>query len=820
MTQRLLFNNPEADSKPVSQEKLEELIALQSALLAAVVSSEKSDILLAQLCRFAEKLVPDSVASVTLLDQNQQRLFVHTAPSIPVDAITELNGLEVGDGSCGNAVFHNENMYVVNTLDDIRWENLRDFAQRYKVHACWSSPVRNAANESIGSFALSSFAKRKPDNFQRKLLTICASISGIILQREAELAEKKQHKRQLWESRQNLAATIDSIADGVISTDIHGDIVVFNQLAEALTGWPRKMATGQNIDVVFTLLNRQGETIDCHPAGILAANENFRDDNNFMLVSAYGKKYPVALSKALIKDEHDEISGVVIAFRDVSALQRSREALLNTQQRYWSIMENVADPLFLINQQREFVDVNQAACEKLGYSLETLLTMTVADIETSMDGEVFDTLPLGHSVILTGTHRRKAGTEFPVEVRIRKFMSNNEALAVVLATDISKRKQEEEATIKARKLESIGLLAGGIAHDFNNLLGIVLGNIDLVQRCDGLSDKAEKYLANAINASRRATDLTRQLLTFSKGGDPIQQSADIVEVIRESTAFSLHGKNIEVNYDFPDDLWRANIDSGQISQVIQNLVINASQAMAQGGRLAIGCKNTVVTEDDNPGKLLPGRYLRVKVKDTGCGIPEDILHAVFDPYFTTKQQGNGLGLALTYSIIRKHGGDISVSSVPGQGTTFTLYLPVAEAENNRQQTSPTQHQATAHARILVMDDDAMITEISQAMLEDLGYEVVLAAEGETAIQRYQEAMVQGRKIDLVIMDLTIIGGMGGQETIKQLIKIDPQVNALVSSGYSNDDVMAHYKRYGFKGTISKPYTQQVLATAIQTVLIQ
>jgi len=825
MTERNRFVNPEVGREPISDSQFEDLIELQSALLSAMLSNESSTALLEQLCRFAEKLTPGALASVMLLDQIGQQLFVRSAPSIPAEAITELDGLKVGEGSCGNAVFYNKDMYVCDTRSDARWENLQDFACRYNVNACWSSPIRNTANQPVGSFALSSFTTRKPDSFQRRLLNSCASIAGIILQREEVLAEREKHEQQLWKSRHVLEVIINAITDGVISTDNEGIITLMNKSAEKLTGWVREQAIGQRLDIVFNIINETSDReIVCSP--FVCLNDTSIPpckDNNIILLSADGKKYNVTVEDGVIKDTSGAASGAVISFRDVSQQRRNREGLLATQQRYWSIMENVADPLYLVNYNGEFIDVNQAACEMLGYTLEELLNLSVPDINVTLDQHsfrsFFDSLIPDHSISITSSHRRKDGSVFPVEIRLSKFISNGAPLVVALAVDITNRKKEEEEILKARKLDSIGLLAGGIAHDFNNLLGIILGNIDLARRVIDPAEKANKYLEKATSASTRAADLTQQLLTFSKGGEPVRSSADIMEIIRESTEFSLHGSSVEVNYYCPDNLWKANVDSGQISQVTQNLAINARQAMKQGGKLNIYCENVSLSQADKIMDLRAGNYIKVRVEDSGEGIPEEIIGSIFDPYFTTKQDGSGLGLALSYSIIQKHRGAIRVDSKPGRGTRFTLYLPAKEGDDmSRKIQTEKSLMAGDNKRILIMDDDEMIREIGQLMLENLGYAVLLANDGETAIEMYQSAMHSSEKIDLVIMDLTVLSGMGGKETIKQIQAIDPKIKALVSSGYSNDPVMANFKDYGFSGAVGKPYNQEELGAAVAAIL--
>ena len=301
-----------------------------------------------------------------------------------------------------------------------------------------------------------------------------------------------------------------------------------------------------------------------------------------------------------------------------------------------------------------------------------------------------------------------------------------------------------------------------------------------------------------------------------------KKPANILNIVHQSTDFSLHGSNITVNYICQNNLWTADVDSSQISQVIQNLAINARQAMPEGGKLEITCDNFIISALDSSNKISPGKYIKISVKDNGTGISEDILDSIFDPYFTTKMEGNGLGLALSYSIIDKHKGNISVDSILGDGTTFTLFLPAGDEQISITETSSTStgNTQTRSAHIMIMDDDAILREISEEMLLNLGYNVTQSPDGGDALSQYKEAMNTKNNIDLVIMDLTIPSGIGGKETIKLIQKIDPEVKALVSSGYCNDPVIANYNDYGFLGAVKKPYSQDELSVAVSTILNQ
>lgn len=390
---------------------------------------------------------------------------------------------------------------------------------------------------------------------------------------------------------------------------------------------------------------------------------------------------------------------------------------------------------------------------------------------------------------------------------------------VGIVEDIGGRRREEEERAKSQKLESLGLLAGGIAHDFNNILTSILGNISMLRLSGSCAtEDNHELLVDAEQAARRAKDLTHQLLTFAKGGAPVKKLIRVGDLIRETVSFALHGSSSRSVLDIPEDLWAAEVDPGQLAQVIQNLVINADQAMPEGGILTVRAANRPAREPAPPG-LPAGAYLKLEVEDTGIGISAKHLERIFDPYFTTKSKGSGLGLTTSFSIIRKHGGSIAVSSEPGHGTCFTLYLPAREnvVLPRAAATSPSLSAAAGQGRLLIMDDEPAIRDISQRMLRKAGYEVATTAHGEEALQLYQAARDQGRPFQAVILDLTIPGGLGGRETFLRLKAMDPAVCALVASGYS-DETLAETLALGFAGVVPKPFTAAELVQAVHDVL--
>jgi signal transduction histidine kinase/ActR/RegA family two-component response regulator len=415
-----------------------------------------------------------------------------------------------------------------------------------------------------------------------------------------------------------------------------------------------------------------------------------------------------------------------------------------------------------------------------------------------------------------GTILKKDGSESPVEVSTAIWAARDQPFLTVILRDTSERKKMEEELIKTSKLESLGILAGGIAHDFNNILTALLGNVSIAKTSVNPEDSLFKRLTEAEKACLRAKDLTQQLLTFSKGGTPIKKTVSLGELLKESADFALRGSNVRCEFSIAEDLWPVEIDEGQINQVINNLIINADQAMPEGGTIEIHAENTLLEAQD--GLLLPeGKYVKISIKDQGVGIPREYLIKIFDPYFTTKYKGSGLGLSTSYSIIKNHDGHIDVESQLGVGTIFTIHLPASKKKipaMKRFKETP----ISGKGRILVMDDEETIRNLLFDMLKDLGYEVELVKDGNETIESYKKARYSGHPFDAVIMDLTIPGGMGGKEAIKILREIDPQLKAIVSSGFSNDPIMSDFHKYGFKGVIAKPYNVEDMSRILHRVI--
>ena len=375
----------------------------------------------------------------------------------------------------------------------------------------------------------------------------------------------------------------------------------------------------------------------------------------------------------------------------------------------------------------------------------------------------------------------------------------------------------EAALARASKLESLGVLAGGIAHDFNNLLTVVMGNLSLAKLDPRIEPATVECLQESEQAAQRARDLTQQLITFAKGGQPVLTVTMLPEVVRDASRFALHGSKVSCDYDFAPDAWPAEVDKGQIGQVVHNLIINATHAMPAGGVIRLTLVNEAISAGARPA-LPPGRYLRLTIADAGTGIDPEHLPRIFDPYFTTKEKGSGLGLASVYSIIKRHRGHIEVESKLGEGTTFRIWLPASHARTSTAPAVVPKPLAPQTVRVLMMDDEASIRQLGGAIFKRLGLDYTAVADGAAVLREYETASAEGRPFDLIMLDLTVPGGMGGAEAMEKLRRLDPYVRAIVSSGYSNDPVMANYRAYGFQGVIPKPYVVADFARTINAVL--
>jgi two-component system, cell cycle sensor histidine kinase and response regulator CckA len=495
-----------------------------------------------------------------------------------------------------------------------------------------------------------------------------------------------------------------------------------------------------------------------------------------------------------------------------------------------ALLDNYPVGILFVSNDRVIKRVNAEMLRISGYSHRELLGKTTRMFYASEEEYLengrknYPLLVNDRSLEIRNNLLRKDGTTVVCNWRARRISSvegfSDLAGVVWSVEDISNRLQMEKELLKVSKLESVALLAGGIAHDFNNILVAILGNVSLAERLVDEDHRARELLSRAVKASLRARDLVAKLLSFAKGGEPLSGIATLPDLLRETVPFVLSGSNVRCEYDIPESLWAVNMERGQVDQVFQNLVLNADQAMPEGGTLCLSCRNQLVLSGQIPG-LEPGKYVRVEVLDNGCGIEPENIDRIFDPYFSTKEKdstkGSGLGLSITHSIIAKYHGRITVRSLPGQGTAFTLYLP-AIAEEVTAENEAGSGIVFGSGTIMVMDDEEMVRGVAREMLTHLGYDCLEAEDGSEAITLYEKSLNNGKKIDALIMDLTIPGGMGGKEAMRQLLRLDPQARGIVSSGYSHDQLLHDYHRAGFCAIVSKPYQLQELSQALAAVI--
>jgi len=628
------------------------------------------------------------------------------------------------------------------------------------------------------------------------------------------MEETEEH---YFEQLQLFRALIDNIPNPVYYKDAKGAYLGYNKAFQEYFDLKYDSYVGRT---VFDLPIDREEAMLHHRADVdLIQMSGKRTYEASASCPGHPIRYSIA-KKATFHKAEGAIGGIVGVITDITELKKAEDALKESEARFKDLSEATFEAVVFM-ENGIIIDVNQRFYDMFHYDNGEIIGRVALDIIApgvraisnemiaAQRGEAYETIGL-----------KKDGTTFPIGVHPRDLHLRGRNIRISVIRDMTDQKDMEEEVLKSKNLQSVGTLAGGIAHDFNNLLMAIVGNISLAKMSVSQNGKITEFLNEAERIAFMGKNLTQQLLTFSRSGDPVRKVVFLGTILRDVAEKSLGSLPIRTRHIIPMDLFPVEVDEDQIKQVIQNMVMNAKEAMLSGGTIIISCENVNVTPQ-NKLPLIKEDHVKISIRDEGVGISEENMSKIFDPYFTTKgmgsQKGVGLGLAICYSIIKNHNGYILVDSALGKGTTFEIYLPASKKDiiEVRIEENVVRH---GKGRVLVMDDEEMILKIAKELLQLMGYEVTTAQSGEETIGFYRQAMELKKPFDVVVLDLAIPGGMGGKEVIKELIAIDPRVSAIISSGYLNDPVVRDFKRYGFLATLTKPYEANELDDKLQNII--
>ena len=646
------------------------------------------------------------------------------------------------------------------------------------------------------------------------------TIGGLIVYAEI-ITERKRREEALRRSEENYRTLFDSSTDGIFLLDLDGNFIDANRTAYERLGYTREEFLGMSIrqldDPAFA--SRVPERLrQIREQGVAVFESgHLRKDGSTM---------PVEVNSRLLEFQGKTVYFSVI--RDISERKHAEELLRASEEFNRGILDTVDEGFIVVDRDFRILTANRAYCDQVGATCDAVTGKHCYEVshrtdrpchEAGEDCTVQKVFASGKPHTALHRHPDVQGQMMFVETKAYPILdaAGHVASVIETITNVTERKLLEEERLKTQKLESIGTLAGGIAHDFNNLLQGVFGYISMAKMPLDRGDRSFAMLEQAEKALHLSVNLTNQLLTFSKGGKPVKKRVALGAGIANAALFALSGSRSVCRLEIDPGLWDAEADEGQIAQVIQNVALNADQAMPLGGTVTVTARNLAAAEAVAHPGLGPQDHVEIAVRDEGVGIPAQYLDKIFDPYFTTKEKGSGLGLATSYSIVKNHGGKIEVQSVSGAGSTFTIFLPAvaATAATAARPESPARART---ARVLVMDDEEMVRTIAGELLVALGHEVDMAERGETALEKYRAAREAGRPFDIVILDLTIRGGMGGAETVRRLLEIDAGVKAVVSSGYSDDEVTSSFRKHGFCAFLKKPYRLEDLKATLGSLL--
>jgi PAS domain S-box-containing protein len=650
-------------------------------------------------------------------------------------------------------------------------------------------------------------------------------VHGIVVN-SRDVTEREEAERALRYSEKRYRNLVETMYEFVAELDMEGRFMFVNESFARFTAYERKELIGQNF---YTFVHPDDahavqtccRTLESTGKPVRNFECRFRNKDGtyrYFLINA-----------DLMTADPDERRSILQVCFDMTERKVAEQNLAAEKEQLAVTLRSIGDGVITADIEGRVVLINREAERLLGWTQEESVGRPSSDIFKIVHQKTREAMPDPIQRVITtgaivelsrqtsliakdGTERLITDSAAPIRDAESRIIG-----AVLVFRDITEKQKMEEERVKAMKLESVGILAGGIAHDFNNILTAILGNISLARvESHGLgSSSLSDMLVRSEKACLRARDLTQQLLTFSRGGVPVRQVASIRELIRESVEFVTRGSKVRCEFSLDDRLWSVDVDRGQINQVIHNLALNAMQAMPDGGVLFVDARNENLEQNNDSG-LRPGHYVKLTFRDQGIGITPDVLPKIFDPYFTTKPTGSGLGLAMCYSIVKSHDGYITLDSEPGHGTSFYVYLPASDQQAlgvSEENTSWT----AVEGRVLIMDDEPEIRSLLVRIMQGLGFRAEAVASGDAAVQTFRDALAVSDPFTLVIMDLTVPGAMGGRDAIHHLRELDPNVKAIVASGYFNDPIMADYKKFGFSGVIAKPFNLDEIRRLVQRI---
>ncbi|MBP7901282.1 MAG: PAS domain S-box protein [Spirochaetes bacterium] len=640
---------------------------------------------------------------------------------------------------------------------------------------------------------------------------------------EREINEKESAQHALKANENELRGIIESMPMALIVADKIGRIIYKNNVFQKI------IESDSDIQSVQQLW----ESIAAR-----SGNRKIRNlwEGSYSIYLKTGYFRPVemcfhdSLKKTYFELYYANLSnGGIYLINDISIQKLTEEELADERERLAVTLRSIGDAVVSTDINANVVFMNSIAEKLTGWTSQEAKGLPIKEVfniinevtRSVVDSPVLKVLETGQIEALSGNTIliSRYGNEISIADSAAPILDRrSQIIGVVLVfRDVTEKKILEEEILKKQKLDSLGVLAGGIAHDFNNILTAIMGNINLSRLNDSLDELTVKYLTEAENATKRASHLTQQLLTFAKGGIPIRRTGDIKLLLEESLEFLLRGSNIRYVFEADESLLTVSYDDSQISQVFNNLIINARQAMPGGGVLTTKIEN-YEAKNETLADIKDGKYIRISFADQGRGISPENVSRIFDPYFTTKSDGHGLGLATVYSIVRKHEGGIRVISGDSNGTTFMIFLPSSDEPVQKSIITKENSNVVHEGRVLVLDDDIQVRETASMILKRIGYNVDLIDSCDEAVNMFKSAKETGKEYKFVILDITIPGDHGGLYVLDKIREIDSNSIAIVSSGYSNDPIMADFLSYGFNGIIVKPYTIEMVKSAIESVL--